>query len=1284
MEQGRLIAGRFRIGGLAGTGGMGKVYRARDEVTGDDVALKVLSLDAKRYSRRFSREASVMAELKHPNIVGYKEYGETDRGAPFIVMEWVDGEDLRQRMNRKRVSPDEALKVIACIGEALGFAHARGIIHRDLKPSNLMLVDSDINNVKLLDFGIARWRGPEVEKMTRTGISIGTPGYMAPEQGRGEAEIDGRADLYALGCVIYECLVGRRPFQGEDAVAVMTRTALDEPPRLSEKRDDISDEFDELLADMMSVSPEKRPASGYALAERARSIKTGSKQAAQEESSEGLTSAERQLFCLLLVEPTGKPPQGVPDDSDTVLRNTVLEVGGETELLKNGTSVITFSNTATNMVVCAARCALEIRSQRPDAAIAMATGQAEISGRHSMAKTIESVANLLRAAQQSIPDSGDRSIRISETTARLLDNRFVTQEPNSDKRLGVELLAERSEVGYGTPGAQACVGRANEIKKIYTSFLSALHGESQAVVLTGDAGIGKTRVREEVEALILSKHSNTAVWKARGDAVSRGSAFHMLKQLVQQAAGVVQSDSLATRRTKLRVRVGQSVPDKEVQRVAEFLGELSGTPFSARNHVQLHAARGNAVLMGDQMRRAWQDFLTAEASKHPVLIILEDLHLGDLPTVRLIDGALRKISGVPWMVLAVARPEVEEVFPELWLERNLIRLALPGLDAAACRTIITSTLKSPTDDAINRLTRLSSGNAFYLEELLRAVKDDRSTQVPKTVLAMAQARLHRLSPETRRVLRAASVFGHTFWVSGLSNLLGSAAHTMDVDELVDELIELDFIMKCETSALGKVSEYSFRQELVREAVYSTLTDRDRELGHRLAGDWLQDAGIRDPLMLATHFEIGRDFPKASRWYQHAAHQALEGNDLLAAIRRAKQGIAVGAKGKTLGLLHATLGRAQLWNGDNQEASRHSSQALDTLTSGSQAWAAAAGDCVTALGHCSDYEQIIVLANALLLPELDGPIASALARAASCLYLADRKEAATDILARIQAGIDLNQCNPEVAGHVLTAMAHQALHAGDPSSHLKLSQRSALRFKDCGDRRSATITQVSVGFAYMELGDYMSAERVLRLVLNIAEEMEIHSISALARNNLGRTMLALGRLDEAWDLEVVAIESFAMQGAHRLANSSRVYLSKILQCQKALPAAEREAREAIEQSAAYPSVAMRAAAQFAAVSLDKGDISVALEFALEANAMLDAAGQMDEGVVFTRLILAEAYSRSGDEGLAQAALMKAYECVRVRLSAIESEKQRTSFLQGVEENRRVIALADEWGLPKLVS
>ena len=223
--------GHFDVVAPLGAGGMGEVYRARDTRLGRDVALKVLpeafARDKERRSR-FEREARLLATLNHPAIAGIHGV-EDDAGTPVLVMELVEGETLDRRLQRGRVPVRQALEVGRQVAEALGTAHEKGIIHRDLKPSNVMLTPE--GKVKLLDFGLAKALAgedvgseeptarPDSDASTSTGVVIGTAPYMSPEQARGEG-LDRRTDIWSLGCVLYEMLVGARAFPGRGPEAV--------------------------------------------------------------------------------------------------------------------------------------------------------------------------------------------------------------------------------------------------------------------------------------------------------------------------------------------------------------------------------------------------------------------------------------------------------------------------------------------------------------------------------------------------------------------------------------------------------------------------------------------------------------------------------------------------------------------------------------------------------------------------------------------------------------------------------------------------------------------------------------------------------------------------------------------------------------------------------------------------------------------------------------------------------------------------------------------------------
>ena len=257
MTPGTVIADRFQIERVAGRGGMGTVYRALDRATGRAVALKVLNGKEEEHGARFLREAAVLANLRHPGIVGFIADGATPEGEPYLVMDWLDGETLSARLKRGPLSVAETVALGRRVAEALGFAHGHGVIHRDLKPGNLFLPGRDIARPLVLDFGIARVTRPG-QTITRTGVALGTPGYMAPEQARGQRRIDGRADLFSLGCVLFRCLAGAPPFTG-DPLSAMLKAVMDPAPRVSSRRPDIPPALEDLIQALLAKSPAERP-----------------------------------------------------------------------------------------------------------------------------------------------------------------------------------------------------------------------------------------------------------------------------------------------------------------------------------------------------------------------------------------------------------------------------------------------------------------------------------------------------------------------------------------------------------------------------------------------------------------------------------------------------------------------------------------------------------------------------------------------------------------------------------------------------------------------------------------------------------------------------------------------------------------------------------------------------------------------------------------------------------------------------------------------------------------
>jgi hypothetical protein len=264
-EIGRL--GPYRILAVLAQGGMGVVFRAHDPALDRPVALKALlpGMAAVPGAReRFFREARAAAALKHPHVVTIFQVGE-DRGAPFLAMEFLEGEPLDGRIRREgRLPLAEVLRIGRQAALGLGVTHARGLVHRDVKPANLWLEAPD-GHVKVLDFGLARAAADQAH-LTDSGLIMGTPAYMAPEQAEGKP-VGPRCDLFSLGCVLYQMSTGTLPFRGKSTIAVLRALALHEPAPVGELRPDAPRELSALVAGLVAKKPEDRPASAQEVAQ---------------------------------------------------------------------------------------------------------------------------------------------------------------------------------------------------------------------------------------------------------------------------------------------------------------------------------------------------------------------------------------------------------------------------------------------------------------------------------------------------------------------------------------------------------------------------------------------------------------------------------------------------------------------------------------------------------------------------------------------------------------------------------------------------------------------------------------------------------------------------------------------------------------------------------------------------------------------------------------------------------------------------------------------------------
>ncbi|WP_438004707.1 protein kinase [Sorangium sp. So ce321] len=1279
MQAGDIIDGRFCIEHLAASGGMGAVYRAHDRETGEAVAIKLLTNEGAQHLGRFAREAQALAAARVPGVVRYVAHGTTAWEQPYIAMEWLEGETLSERLTHKGLTLEETVELGLRVARTLGAIHALGLVHRDLKPSNLLIEEGSLERVSLIDFGLAR--AVTDEPLTAAGLVLGTPGYMAPEQARGELSVDARADVFALGCILYRCLTGRAAFQGNGGLAVLMKVLLEDPPRVRELRPGTPAALDRLVARMLAKSPSDRPADGGAVADELAQIgapesNLGGPRTFPPRAVE-LTTGERRVMCLVVTHE--RPAEGDAAEEPRraqlwQLHDVAEQYRGELELLEGRSPIIVLSGagTPTDLAARAARCALALKELLGGAPVALATGRAELAARVPVGELIDRAFQMLAADDDRFPLAG---VRIDEVTAGLIGARFDVTEDAAGRVLH-GARDERTAQLLGRPTTY--VGRERELAMLEAEVERCIdEGAAGAVLVTAEAGMGKSRLRQELIRKLRERGDRIEVWIGQGDPMGAGAAFGLLASALRHALGIVEGEPLEARQRKVRSRVEQH-QGLDVPRVAAFLGELVGAPFPDENDVQLRLARRDAVLMGDQLRLAWEDFLGAACGAGPVLLVLEDLQWGDLPTVTMVEGALRLLRDTPLLVLALGRPDVHRVFPKLWDGRLVHELHLTPLPRRASERLVREALGAHArHDLVARLVERADGNAFFLEEQIRAVAEGKSEGQPETVVAMVQARLETLDAEARRLLRAASIFGETFRASAVAALLGS----IDIAPLLSELLRREVIVRRGEGRRRDHAEYCFRHALVREAAYGMLTARDLRIGHALAGSFLEAAGEGDPMVLAEHFERGEETAKAAEWYLRAADKALHGNDLAAAIACAERGIACAPDPDTVGALRLVEAEALLWRGEPALAEQRGVEATRHLAPGSVAWFSAFTQLAGAGHKQGHYERVERWMMAVLGTE---PLAGALIARNACLLegaivlLLGGRYACVDALidAVEQATEDASAADLMTEAKLLYLHGLLRQHNGDPSACIASMSAALAAFEDVGDRREACRARLNMGLCYVQFGYFDAAAEVLRAGLEEAERMALDDRVPNALQNLGLALAHSGEVDEARAALRSSIEALQRRGDRRRECESRLQLARVLLLAGEPALAEEESRAAEALARAVPERLPAAMAARARALLELGRAGEALAATTEALSLLESDRDEEEGFL-VRLVHAEALWASGQLAEARGAIALARNGLLVRAGRISDPAWRERFLRDVPDNARILSLAHGW-------
>jgi hypothetical protein len=1225
---------------------------------------------------RFVQEAIVLSELEHPSIVRYVGHGNTPHGAPFLVMEWLEGEDLTARLARSPLSASECLALLRRASAGLAEAHARGVVHRDVKPSNLFLVRGEPGLVKLVDFGVARIADSD-NTLTRSGALLGTVGYMAPEQAMGPREVDARADVFALGCVAFECLTGRPAFTGKNAVAVLAKVLRDEAPRLRDVLPSVPDALDSLVAAMLSKEPERRPRDGARvlslLGSHTATLSSASVAAPAFERGRVVNAVTHRIVSVVMGRPTrahrtASAEEASASSGEELSLRLTERFGTAPVSMRGGGVLVVFSGhgVATDEAEQAAACALELSEGRPLLEIVVATGRAELTEQGVLGDVIDRAAELLTRD----PGSLD-GVVLDELTAGLLRATFEVRQVASRTILVGRRADEagRHLLGRSTP----FVGRERELGFLeMTMRQCAVERVARGVIITGPPGHGKSRLRREFVARIEA-HAEAKVLMARADPVGSRSALALVRQLLRSAFGMADGDRNAEReklRAYLELLMGSPAPP----RLVDFLGHLVSAPPAPDRSPEMRVALGDPRALGAGLARSFGEWLDAECGIRPLLLVLEDVHWADRTSLAFLTNALASRTDLPLMMLALTRSGAMEAFQSARSSGDFQEVSLTHLSPRAAGRLVRSVAgPALNEDVIAGIVSRAAGNPFYLEELIRHAVEQGGDGLPGTVVALVQSRLERLDPRGWQLVRAASIFGDVFWRDGVGALVGRLEEQSALDEELKALTAREIITLNGDSRFGGQEEYTFRHSILREVAYESLADVERVAGHALAATWLSHEGERDALTLAEHFERGEKPEQAIHWFARAAENAVNYSDMRTAARIGQHALSLGATGEEKGALLWALGQAAALNGEWRSACEASAAAMELLPEHSDTRLAAAAGTLFAAGLIGDMARQMPALQAIASTRTSIPDGAAFCAALFWTVQATLAVGQVD-LARSMLSTAVRDprraIDPASAAWLKAADGYLMLASGDLGPAYEALVEATALGKSAGATLATAASSMCVVFAIAQTGHIARTEAAAQEALALCEPLGmdgvagwIHYHLALAEVVGGRaadSLAALRSLLGAPDLQLVAAARGLLVCAH-------YYLGEL------------EEANRLSAPIEIPVSASHSAGEHgrnALLSLAAGNLDTALTL---AHSGVEASGcpTLPLSRTWTALILAEVLHAAGRAAEARAQIRTARAALVKMAEGLADVELRKSFLHGVHFNARTLALAEEW-------
>ncbi|TVZ41525.1 AAA ATPase-like protein [Alteromonadaceae bacterium 2753L.S.0a.02] len=846
----------YRIEGMLGEGGMGVVYAARDTTLQRKIAIKVLprvSAVKAQQKQRFLREARAMAALNHRNVGEIFELGETADGQPFIASAFCEGRNLSELFAQNDLTLDAILIVLIQLCDALAAAHNKNIYHRDIKPANI-IVDNDWN-LKLVDFGIAKMEG---EDLSQTGQLLGTFNYMAPEQFSG-VPVDARTDLWAVGILLYEALSGVPPFQADNAAEIMYQLFNRAVPQVQSLPEQAG--FNDILRATLCQNRSHRIASADKLGAKLRQLRGQLEQSGQlsfvpGKQQRAALSAHNTLTEIRHVIALGMQP--VNNECVSLLRKYPCDINSCSDaLLQASFGYPQISEAAADIAL---KAALELLQLNPEAQLVLQVVPM-VFANQSQHTGITRHGDIGGALQNLWYHAKPGKIILTTAVNKRLRKPFTSTDA-AIFSLSVNDFARNTERTYDTPFC----GRLAELAVLRASWQGVCEGQGRAILLSGDAGMGKTRLLAEFQ-----QQSQPHYIHFQTDPSGSDTAFHPLinglKDFLRDSYGSTQLDPLLY---DLKLQHGDNPA------LLQWLMGQNPSPSTLAGYSPqaLRTACFDAI----------DALLRQLCARQALLLVFEDLHWADSSSLEWLQKFLQQPLKVPLLLVLTGRPSL---FERWQLVPSLLHLPLASLSRQEAHDLARQL--SPQQQDLEQLCETTAGNPLFIEEYSRMLRQGDTTSVPESLEEVLLSRVDQLG-DAKRVAQTAAIMGRHFYEDELAQLEASGKIQPQLQQL--QTHQLIF--------LRGDGRFNFSHALIRDALYASLnSDERRALHHRYALQIAKTATPKNFEEVAFHFAAADESAASLAWWIAAAESARDRYALRETLRLCDHGLANLEKGEAL-------------------------------------------------------------------------------------------------------------------------------------------------------------------------------------------------------------------------------------------------------------------------------------------------------------------------------------------------------------------------------------------------